>query len=194
MPFLKEKIARAKLLRNLQARKSKEGVKRRSSEEWSLQSEKSTSPNSPIKSQKKTETGSRKSSESEDGKATKNIAQNFGRAICTFAASSISIPYLLPILEEEKLSFCSFKQSIMATKKSINCLCDFREALMIHQTDSLEQQALKRAFRLIGEIFIKYFSVNWIYAGKMKYRKAYLKYRFKMLRRIRNPELFTYLR
>jgi len=129
MPFLKEKIARAKLLRNLQARKSKEGVKRRSSEEWSLQSEKSTSPNSPIKSQKKTETGSRKSSESEDGKATKNIAQNFGRAICTFAASSISIPYLLPILEEEKLSFCSFKQSIMATKKSINCLCDFREAL-----------------------------------------------------------------
>ncbi len=191
MPFLKEKIARAKALKNLQARKFKEEMNSGSSEEWSLPSEKFSSP---LKSPKKTETGPRKCSESEDGKATKNIAQNFGRAICTFAASSISIPYLLPILEEEKLGFSSFKKYIVPTKKSINCLYDFREALMIHETDSLEHQALKRAFRLIGEIFVKYFSVNWIFAGKMKYKKAYLKYRFKMLRRIRNPELFTYLR
>jgi len=51
----------------------------------------------------------------------------------------------------------------------------------------------KRLFQVISEIFIKYFSVNWIFDSKVQYKQAHLKFRFKILRRIQNPELFTYL-
>ena len=65
---------------------------------------------------------------------------------------------------------------------------------MIRQIDSFEQQELKKVFSLIGEVFIKDVSVNWIFAARIKYKKAYLKFRFKVLRRIKNPEFLTYLR
>jgi len=176
MRYLKNKIAQAKAFRDLQLKRKELG-----------------SPSSDRKNKEILKT-KKSDSEREDGKATKNIAQNFGRAICTFVASAVAEPYLIPLLEKERVTLAEFRNHMNQIKDSIKGLCHFREALLISDKDSFQVQAFKRLFCSIGEIFIKYFSVNWIFNGKMNYRKAYLKYRFKMLRRIQSPELFTYLR
>ena len=189
MRFLKNKIAQVKAFRDSQAKSLQDQDSQLKSQESVLiiqEALKESQPNQ-IKIKKAC-------SEREDGKATKNIVQNFGRAICTFAVSNIADPYLIPLLEEEQLTLKDFKDYMKQTKDAIKGLAHFRAALMTFDHDSLKTQALKKVFRLIGEVFIKNFSVNWITHGKINYKKAYLKYRFKMLRRIQSPELFTYLR
>ena len=52
---------------------------------------------------------------------------------------------------------------------------------------------MKRVFKAIGIIFIRDFTVNWVYNSKIADKLTHLKYRFKMLRRVQNPEFFTYL-
>jgi len=187
MRFLKNKIQQAKAFRASQTKKAKDEIKLQQLpriEESSPKEKRASKITLSLKGQ----------SDREDGKATKNIPQNFGRAICNFALSDIASPYLIPILAKEDLTLALFRGFMENTKKSMCGVAHFREALLINKRDSEELQALKRAFRDIGEVFIKYFSVNWIFNGKVSYKKACLKYRFKILRRIRNPELFTYIR
>jgi len=61
----------------------------------------------------------------------------------------------------------------------------------IDTNDEEEIRNIKCLFKEMAEIFIKYFSVNWIFSGRLQYKKEHLKYRFNLLRRLRNPELFT---
>jgi len=186
MRFLKTKVEQAQRVRMMRQEKAQA--------EAALAQETSSSSRTRSKIIVSQKSPQKHNSACEDGKATKNIAQNFGRIICTFAVSDIAAPYLIPILEKENLNINLFKEFMNSKKKCMAGLVHFREALLVHKTDSSQVQGLKRAFQAIGEIFIKYFSINWIFNGKVNYKKAYLKYRFKMLRRIKNPELFTYIR
>ncbi len=180
MRFLKNKIAEAKAF--------KEAIKLKQIQQQQKK------PRTPLTEEKTKVVSPKKNIDSEDGKATKNVAQNFGRAICNFATSDIAAPYLIPILEKEKANMKLFKEYMNQAKKRMDGVLHFRETLLINENDSMELKSIKKAFAEIGEVFIKNFSVNWIFHGKVSYKKAYLKYRFKLLRRIKNPELFTYLR
>jgi len=131
---------------------------------------------------------------SEDIRSTKNISKNFGRAICNFATSTISVPYLEPFLTQEKVRPESFENYTNDIKDKIDGLYSFRSVLMPAEDDSQEVLGSKKVFQMIAEVFIKYFSVNWIYHGKIVHKRAHLHFRFKMLRRIQSPELFTYVR
>jgi len=130
---------------------------------------------------------------SEKARSTKNLIKNYARAICTFAHSNIAEPYLLPLVEKEKISLERFCDYMYVKKEEIDTIKTFRAALTINEEDSEEEKAFKRIFKEMGIIFIKYFSVNWIFSGKVTYTKTYLKFRHKMLRRIKNPELFVSL-
>jgi len=180
MRFLKNKIAQAKAFRTLHAKKE---IKKQES----IKLKEEVPIEKPLRMPKKGSTR-------EDYRATKNIAQNYGRAICNFALSDIAESYIRPILEEFEITSKQFRDYMRKTKAFVDGLHHFRQALLVNQADSPLTRALKQAFRLIGEIFVKYFSVNWIFSGRMEYKKAYLKYRFKILRRIQNPELFTYIK
>ncbi len=83
----------------------------------------------------------------------------------------------------------------MSTKKdSISGIDSLRAYLMESPKDSEEMKKFKIIFTYLSEVFIKYFSVNWIFNSKIKYKEAHLKFRNKMLRRIRDPQHFTYLK
>jgi len=127
-------------------------------------------------------------------KSTKTVVKNYGKAIASFALSPIAIPYLNPMLKQEGIKLNEFIHYISAVKESIEGIDTFRALLLIKDSDEKKTASSKRIFQSVGEIFIKYFSVNWIYSGRMMNKKAHLKFRFKMLRRIKNPELFTYLK
>jgi len=130
---------------------------------------------------------------SEASRATKNIVKNYGRSICSFALSHLAIPYLERILKKEDLSLEEFTRYIKEIKGSIDGLMHFRSFILIGKNDAQSLAASKRAFIAISEVFIKFFSVNWIYNSRVFHKEAHLDFRFKILRRIQHPEHFTYL-
>ena len=127
-------------------------------------------------------------------RCTKNIVKNYGKVIATFACSDVSMSYLEEILKKISLPLSDFMEYMRKIKSSIEGIDSFRTALVIKDTDSETCKNCKRVFQKIGEVFIRYFSVNWIYSSRIVHKLTYLKYRFKILRRIQNPEMFTYLK
>jgi len=127
-------------------------------------------------------------------KSYKNIAKNFGRAICSFTVSSTSDDYLIPITEKEGVNLSLFREYIEQRKEEINGIEGFRRLLLVDPADPPDIQQYKRCFQKIAEVFMKYFSVNWIFSGRLSYQMLYLKLRFKILRRIQHPELFTFIK
>jgi len=132
---------------------------------------------------------------SERDRATKNIVKNYGKAICSFACSEVGKPYLESVLEKHNIQQQKeFLAYISKVKESIDSIQSFRSLLLVRDDDTDDIVAFKKAFAAIGEIFIKYFSVNWIFSGRITHKDTHLKFRFKMLRRIQHPEFFTYLK
>ena len=130
----------------------------------------------------------------ESYRSTKNVAKNYGKAIASFASSDLATPYIERITATEPCSPTEFLDFIRRNKEQIQGIDSFRAMLLPKETDDAKEAAFKRVFQRISEVFINFFSVNWICHGKMKDKVVYLKFRFKILRRIRNPELFTYLK
>jgi len=128
----------------------------------------------------------------------KNIVTNFGKAIATFGLSKLALPYLSAELDKSKykgeLQVSDFIEFMKENKGNINSIDNLRALLLIKESDSQKTVLCKQCFQVIAEVFIKYFSVNWIIHGRVTYKLEHLKFRFKMLRRIQNPEQFTYLK
>jgi len=128
---------------------------------------------------------------------SKNIIKNYGKILCSFAASKIAIPYLESYLtkkDNQDIKIQEFMDYIKNEKNSVNSMESLRRILIINDQDGRQMKVYKEMFKEISIIFLKYFAVNWIFNGKLLHKKAHLKFRFKMLRRIRAPEHFTYLK
>jgi hypothetical protein len=124
----------------------------------------------------------------------KNVAKNYGRAICNFIASDLADPYLIQEVEKAPVDIKEFKYHINEKKNKLDGIDQFRDMLLIQPEDDQRTITYKKLFQKLSEIFIKFFSVNWICSGRLNYKMEYIKVRYKVLRRVRNPELFTYVR
>ena len=131
---------------------------------------------------------------SDPKRATKNIVINYGKAMASFAVSSLAISYLQRFLEQETVELTEFITFVSHSRDNIGGIAGLRRLLLTGGEDDSKTRANKKMFRAISEVFIKYFSVNWIINGKVTHKLVYLKYRSKMLRRVQNPELFTYVK
>ena len=133
---------------------------------------------------------------SETSRATKNIVKNYGKALCAFASSKLARPYIDAVIAKkgyEGVNKQKFMEQMKEKKETTNSMESLRRLLMESSEDNEEDVMFKTIFKEVSIIFMKYFSVNWIYSGKLVHKNAHLKFRFKMLRRIKNPEFFTYL-
>jgi len=135
-----------------------------------------------------------KSSFPKQNGSTKNIVKNFGRAFATFALSDLSLRYLEAPLRQLGLDIQEFRNFVASRKEGIDGISSLREMLLVHEHDGEILSRCKKAFQEISIVFIKYFSVNWIFDSKVGNKIAHVKSRFKMLRRIQNPQYFTYLK
>jgi len=126
--------------------------------------------------------------------SAKNIIKNYGRALQNFAISNMVLPYLSPLIQKEQVLLKDFRKFFYSKKKQVRSIAGLRSLLLVSKEDDAQTAAFKRIFKEISIIFIKFFSVNWIFSGKLLNKIAHLKCRFKMLRRIKNPENFTYLK
>jgi len=190
MRFLKNKIALAKALssENSQSPTKKPSSKRKRSTE-------STSPSSSSgQSMIITKASYQLTSSAPKGSTScKNIMKNFSRVLVKFALTKLAVPYLKVILSEEGVSLQEFLGFLKERRSKINCIKSLKELLLVEENDVEKMKVIKRTFQKISEIFLKYFSVNWIFSSKVSDKLAHLKYRFKMLRRIQNPSYFGYL-
>jgi len=128
---------------------------------------------------------------------SKNIVKNYGKQLCSFSSSQIAIPYIENIIEKNLYNHVkvpAFQEYIKNKKEGINSIDSLRKLLVPEQEDSDELRAFKMIFKQVSIIFLKYFSVNWIYGGKLTHKNSHLQFRFKMLRRVQNAEHFTYLK
>ena len=122
-----------------------------------------------------------------------NIMKNYSRAMLHFTESNTALPYLQKKLEQYGIQLARFQEILNAKREKANCIKGFRELLLIYPHDDQELISFKKAFQAICEVFLKFFSVNWIFNSKINDKILHLKYRGKMLRRVRNPQYFTYL-
>jgi hypothetical protein len=125
---------------------------------------------------------------------TKNIIKNYGYAIANYAVSKLAIPYIEGTLRENEVSLKDFQKYIKEKRDELSNIKNFRILLVEEERDTAQERKFKKVFKEAAISFMKYFSVNWIFSSKIKYKKEHLKYRGKLLRRIRNPELFTNLK
>ncbi len=182
MRFLKNKIQRALQSSELRLASQKASESQQDLQEISIQIESPqekislTSCSPVMKNKKKFAAGN-------------NILKNYCRAFINFALSPMAKGYL----EEEPLPYGKFKQMLSLKKKNVNCIKGLRALLFQVGSDSKDIKAFKGMFQKCCEVFLQYYCVNWIYNSKVDNRMKHLSYRGKILRRVRNPEYFTYL-
>ena len=125
------------------------------------------------------------------------IVRNYAKVLCTFACSGMSLPYLKKIVDnnyKNTVEIEDFQDYIRNKKEQATSILSLRSLLLIDVNDEEVQKLYKKVFADISVIFLKFYAVNWIFNGKVKHKIEHLKCRHKMIRRVRNPELFTFLR
>jgi len=119
-------------------------------------------------------------------KPTKNIIINYGKALASFAASDLADPYIKREFGHEKVDVEKFKRYANEAKAKVAGYESFESLLAATNTDAPEMVLFKKMLRKLGEVFIKYFSVNWIIHGRVTHKLVYLKHRSIVLRRIQS--------
>jgi len=128
---------------------------------------------------------------------SKNLVKNYGKALCNFASSDIAVPYIKNIIEKNsyrEVKMPVFARYIDGKRTQITNIESLRKLLIVEESDDNVMKAYKKIFQEVSIIFLKYFCVNWIFHSKVIQKNAHMKFRFKMLRRVQDPEHFTYLK
>ena len=112
------------------------------------------------------------------------IMKDYSKALIGFALSSIALPYLNSIASKHSLLLQRFYLFVNKDAKKVDSFQSLRRKLLIFAIDADDVVKCKRVFREICEVFLNHFSVNWIFNGGMNGKMTYLRYRFKILRRI----------
>jgi len=200
MPHLKNKLIR-NALKASKTVKEEDGVKIEASEEEeqtvvkvTYLQEKIPSFHQQKNSVPKTIKASNLSQAKKTANSAKNIVKNFARAMVNFAISRLALPYIESKLIEFKLDLKSFQKYLIERRENMDGISSLRSLLLIIEDDDEQTAAIKTLFRYTSEIFVKFFSVNWIFNSKLGDKLVHVKSRFKILRRIRNPEYFTYFK
>jgi len=186
MRYLKQKIARSIELKNLKLDKANPVLYPQESSLQELTPKKHSKkldPKSPCKrgpSPKKV--------------PCENIIKNYGRAMTNFALSPLAVPFLETILPKSGSEISAFTSFILKKKKSANCIKKLREMLPSQVNQGAPNHTEKLAFQELCVVFLKFFSVNWLFSSKIDDKTTHLAYRLKILRRIKNPDHFTYLK
>ena len=185
MRILKTKIANARRCRKLQAQQAKAQTLK---EYAKLHPRRNTRSHLGLNQDLKTDTNAKKLLSS------KNIMKNYALALAKFALSDIAQPYVCLSTQEHDVPKVYFDWFVRKDKQEMNCIQNLRNKLLISPQDTDGVKKCKRVFKSVCEVFLKNFSVNWISNSRVSDKLTHLKYRFKILRRVRDPQYFTYLR
>ena len=191
MRFLKNKIAKAQISspdsNNIQVKieeSAQEAVSDESEQEW-VPNHSKRGANSH---------NGQKSPPKRRSVSCDNIIKNYGRALTMFAISKMAEPYLSRLTNRYDFKLKAFRRFVKLRKKAANCIRKIREMLPMSCYQNDANYVYKQVFQEVSIIFLKFFCINWLYNSKINEKVEHLNYRFKIQRRIKDPEHFTYLR
>ena len=125
------------------------------------------------------------------------IVRNYAQVLCSFGSSIMAKSFLKKLIEQKYnglVEIEAFQLYIRRKKESTQSMASLRDLLTVKQDETELEISYKRLFSDISVVFLKFFAVNWIFSGKVKHKLDHLKCRHKMIRRVRNPEYFTFLK
>jgi len=114
------------------------------------------------------------------------IYKNYCKAMVKFNIQPLSEPYLREFITNNNITIDAFRNYIRMNERNIGGLDALRNLLTIRNSDTDEHKALKMAFKLGCEAFLKYFAVNWVFAANIRNTQSYLRQRFLLLRKIKD--------
>ena len=124
----------------------------------------------------------------------KNIVKNFGKAICSFICSDLALPYVKSLAHTQKFNAELFTQYVFNIKETIDSVQGFRNSLLITDLDNQDIATYKVAFGELGRVFIRRYSISWIFNGRLRHKEEHLRFRSKLLRKMEKPENLIYLK
>jgi len=125
-------------------------------------------------------------------KPDKNIIINYGKAIFSFAMSDLAKQYIGRYFQNEALNIASFNDFVAELKPRIAGYKNFEAVFTVSETDSEEIALYRRVLKMLGVVFMKYYSVSWIINGKITHKLVYLKNRYSIMRRITKEPIFLF--
>ncbi|CAK90390.1 unnamed protein product (macronuclear) [Paramecium tetraurelia] len=125
----------------------------------------------------------------QDQKDSKNIPKNYCKAIITFAQKNQQL--CLQILGDE-LKVARFTDFLSNQKKKLLNIRVF--SALLQQCDDPFQEEFNRTFRIISQIFIKKYAINYIYNSKIVQHNWHIRYRQQIYKGIKNPKSFSHLK
>ncbi|CAD8058986.1 unnamed protein product [Paramecium primaurelia] len=119
---------------------------------------------------------------------TKNITKNFSKAIISYIIQNKDIG--LKIMNCEQ--FEEFVTILKDKKNQMTNIKQLRELWV--ETNQEKSQQFNKAFRIFSEYFLKQQSVSYIYNSRIANTGWHLKYRYNLLRALKEPENFKYIK
>ncbi|CAK93184.1 unnamed protein product (macronuclear) [Paramecium tetraurelia] len=119
---------------------------------------------------------------------TKNITKNFSKAIISYIIQNKDIG--LKIMNCEQ--FEEFVSVLKDKKNQMTNIKQLRELWV--DTNQEKSQQFNKAFRIFSEYFLKQQSVSYIYNSRIANTGWHLKYRYNLLRALKEPENFKYIK
>ena len=161
-----------------------------------IQKEKSEAKPKASKKDKKTAKSKKIAKDSKkEMKESKNVVKNYGKAMAAFSLNELALPYLQRSLLEHDVTLEEYNAFIINKKETIDSIGSLRDAMFSNPGfDTPRDMKLKAVFRDMSEIFVRDYALNWIFSCRSQYKSTLLGYRFKILRRVRDPAYFTYLK
>ena len=129
---------------------------------------------------------SRGSNSKNRGVKSQTVMKNITKALLAFILSEMAPPYLDQIqrTDHENFEIPEYLEYIKIQREYVSQLKSLKSLFFSSCGENECEIVYKRVCRKIAIVFLKYFVVNWIFQSKLKNKEAYLKVRFKLLRKI----------
>ncbi|CAD8111045.1 unnamed protein product [Paramecium sonneborni] len=125
----------------------------------------------------------------QEQKDSKNIPKNYCKAIITFAQKNQQL--CLEILGDE-LKVAKFIEHLTSHKKRLLNIRVF--SALLRQSEDMVQEEFNRTFRIISQIFVKKYAINYIYNSKIVQHNWHTRYRQQIYKGIRSPKSFSHIK
>ncbi|CAD8082191.1 unnamed protein product [Paramecium sonneborni] len=119
---------------------------------------------------------------------TKNITKNFSKAIISYITQNKDIG--LKLLDARE--FEDFLQILKEKKNKMTNIQQLRELWIDSDEEKLKQ--FNKTFRIFSQYFLRQQSVAYIYNSRIMNTGWHLKYRYNLLRALREPQNFKYIK
>ena len=118
---------------------------------------------------------------------TKNIPKNYLKAINSFIKSS---PYTKTVIRENNVSESNLRMNMKRLELRGNSIQTLRK---MWGSENMNNKG-RKCIRILSYIFMRKYSLSYIFNSKVKNYRTHLKYRKKLIEGIENPISFNHIK